>query len=194
MNLFDPFTLGRFFFFFDIISFLVPVPPSNLCYSLRVNHHQPNITVPYAEILAAAARYYSVYDNDDDNASIDTAKSNAPYSATPNTAKRFLSTSSRAALMSNGGKQSLSTLAGRLVANNGVFHNGNKRRQPLSTLAQLPSAPAIGHAFKGRIVSGAFQRTLDTSISRRGTSLIMSPADAVIAPWGRLLARLPRKW
>lgn len=164
----------------------------NLCYSLRVNHHQPNITVPYAEILAAAARYYSVYDDDDDNASIDTAKPNAPYSATPNSAKRFLSTFSRAALMSNGGKQSLSTLAGRLVAN-GVFDNGNKRRQPLSTLAQLPSAPAIGHAFKGRIVSGGFQRTLGTSISRRGTSLIMSPANAVVAPWGRLLARLPRK-
>jgi len=157
-----------------------------LLLSLRVNHQQPNITVPYAEILAAATDGYDI--------SFDTAKPNAPYSTTPNSGKRFLSTFSRAALMSTGGKQSLSTIAGRLVAD-GVFHNGNKR-QPLSTLAQLPLAvPAIGHAFKRRIVSGGFQSTtLGTSISRRGTSLIISPVNAVIASWGRLLARLPRKW
>ena len=193
MSLFDPSTLGRFLFSCHFFPRPVVRAALTFCYSLRVHHHQPNITVPYAEIVAAAARNYSVYD--DDNASIDTAKPNAPHSAPPNSAKRFLSTFSRAApLMSHGGKRSLSTLAGRLVAH-GVFDNGNKRQPPLATLAQLPSAPAIGHAFKGRIVSGGcFQRTTGTSISRRGTSLIMGPANAVIAPWGRLLARLPRKW
>jgi hypothetical protein len=92
--------------------------------------------------------------------------------------------------MFDGGKQALSTLAARRVAN-GVFARDNKR-QLLSTLAQTPSTPGSGRAVKG-LVSDDYHRTLGAAISR-GTPLTMSSSKAVIAPWGRLLARFPRKW
>ncbi|KAK0724269.1 hypothetical protein B0H67DRAFT_550084 [Lasiosphaeris hirsuta] len=154
-------------------------------FHIGASHYHPNITVPYTTILASAHRAFDCYGGYGD-ASIDTAKATRPSPITmPGSGKRLLSTLASASVpMSNGDKpRSLSILAGRLVAN-GVFSPGDKRR-PLSTLAD------------GRMVEGPMsygrQRTLGTAVSR-GPPLVASPVRAVTAPWGRLLARFPRKW
>jgi len=94
--------------------------------------------------------------------------------------------------MSDRGKQSLSTLAGRLVAN-GLFGHGGKR-QPVSTFTQPPSIRTSGHAVNGPAAPDGRQRALGTAFFGGRPPLATSPAKAVIAPWSRLLARLPRKW
>jgi len=105
--------------------------------------------------------------------------------------------------MSDRGKQSLSTLAGRLVAN-GVFrrrrHAGNKQ-QHLSTFTpqQSPSIHTGEDAVKEDrpvVAPEGHQRALGTAALPGGRIplLVTSPIRAMIAPWMRLLARLPRKW
>ncbi|KAK3346072.1 hypothetical protein B0T25DRAFT_550970 [Lasiosphaeria hispida] len=166
---------------------------------VRANHHQPNITIPYATLLASAIKGYRFCENEhllweSGNPSINTAKSTTPSSSIASgSGKRPLSTVPRSGPMSDRGKQSLSTLAGRLVAN-GLFGHGGKR-QPLSAFAQPPSIRASGHAVKGPAAPDGRQRALGTTTLFSGRpSLATSPAKAVTAPWSRLLARLPRKW
>lgn len=85
---------------------------------------------------------------------------------------------------------------------NTVFHHryaGNKQ-QYLSTFTQQP--PLI-HTSKDAvkddrpiITPDGHQRALGTATlpGYRTPLLVASPAGAMIAPWMRLLARLPRKW
>ncbi|KAK0724101.1 hypothetical protein B0H67DRAFT_549957 [Lasiosphaeris hirsuta] len=158
---------------------------------VRANHRQPNITIPYATILASAVKKYRFWDRG--IPSINTTKSTPPSSSIASgSGKRPPSTLPRSGPMSDRGKQSLSTLAGRLVAN-GLFGHGGKR-QPLSTFAQPPMIRASGHAFKGPAVPEGRQRALGTALFGGRPPLVTSPARAVIAPWSRLLARFPRKW
>jgi hypothetical protein len=70
-------------------------------------------------------------------------------------------------LMSDGSKPSLSPLAG-VSMTNGVFGPSHKRFPP------------------------ATQASSGITISRRPLR-VTNPATAVLAPWTRLLARLPRK-
>ena len=212
MSLFNPLASGMccfssfflsFFLSFFILLLRTPSPrssqtPLTFSYS-RANHHQPNITIPYASILASAITQYHSCENEylfwgNGNPSINTAKSTTPSSSiTSGSGKRPLSTLPRSGPMSNGGQQSsLSTLAGRLVAN-GLFSHGGKR-QPLSTFAQPPSILASGHAVKGPAAPDGRQYALGTARFGGRPPLATSPAKAVITPWSRLLARLPRKW
>ncbi|KAK0725611.1 hypothetical protein B0H67DRAFT_642001 [Lasiosphaeris hirsuta] len=142
--------------------------------NVRVNHHQPNITIPYATILASTIQKYRFWEYR--NQGINTAKSTTPSSS----------------IASGSGKRLLSTLAGRLVANR-LFDHGGKR-QPLSNFAQPSSVRASGHAVKGPAVPDGRQRALGTAFSSGRPPLVMSPARAVMAPWSRLLARFPPKW
>ncbi|KAK0711731.1 hypothetical protein B0H67DRAFT_555669 [Lasiosphaeris hirsuta] len=141
--------------------------------------HQPNITVLYATIIASAHKAYDNFSGHG-NASINTTRATAPSSIMLGSSKRLLSTLASGPI-SNGDKQSLSTLAGRLVAN-GVFSPGDKR-QSLSTLVG-------GHVVKRPMPYG-YQRTLGTAISR-GPHLVVSPVKAAITPWSRLLVRCLR--
>jgi hypothetical protein len=171
------------------------------------HHHQPNITIPYATILDSALKSYRHWQ--DDNPSTNTAKS-CTTATTPRSSiasgsgKRPSSTLPRSGPMSPGGgkKQSLSTLAGRLVAN-GLPHGhaGNNKQQSLSTFTQQPASIRAGEdAFKDnrrRVTPDDHQRTQGTTAlpGRRRSPLMASPAKIMMAPsCRRLLARLPRKW
>lgn len=111
----------------------------------------------------------------------------------------------------SGGKRSFSTLAGGNAAHktfgsippaSGKLGDGGKR--PLSTILALTGCHEVkgnnnnrlGNAGGSRVVSGYSTYQLPTgSAVFRSFPHMAKPAEAVIvAPWARLLARLPRKW
>ncbi|KAK3364381.1 hypothetical protein B0T25DRAFT_62277 [Lasiosphaeria hispida] len=102
--------------------------PDEFVRPLYVSRHHPNITIPYTTILASANKKYRFRGHS--NASINPTKASAPSSITLGNGKRPLSTLASGP-MPAGGKQTLSTHAGRLVANGLLGHGG--KRQPLST-------------------------------------------------------------
>ena len=192
------------FFFFFVQRRHNPFKRSSNPFSYsRADHHQPNITIPYAAIVTTAIKAYHFCSYDD----IDRANSTTPSSSITSGSSKRPSSTFPSGLMSNRGKQSLSTLAGRGVAN-GLFrhhHAGNKQQQHLSTFTQQqqqqqPPSIHIGEdAVKDDrpvVAPESHQRALGTAALPGGRIplLVTSPARAMIAPWMRLLARLPRKW
>jgi hypothetical protein len=111
----------------------------------------------------------------------------------------------------SGGRRSFSTLAGGNTANftfGSVPAGGGGSKRPLSTVSTL--SPLTSHRMvegintlgygggSSRFLSGcaASQRPAEPAISRPHHRFphLVNPADAIVAPWSRLLARLPRKW
>jgi len=101
----------------------------------------------------------------------------------------------------NGGKRSFSTLAAGNTAHK-RFGGGGER--PLSTVPALAgyheakgNNNTLGNIIGGsRVPSGrnAYQLPTESAVFCRFTHMTKPAEATILAPWARLLARLPRKW
>jgi hypothetical protein len=100
----------------------------------------------------------------------------------------------------NGGKRSFSTLAAGNTAHK-TFGGGGKR--PLSAISALAccheakgNSNMLGNAGGSRALSGrsAYQLPTESAVFRRFPHMTKPAEATILAPWARLLARLPRKW
>jgi len=100
----------------------------------------------------------------------------------------------------NGGKRSFSTLAAGNIAHK-RFGGGGKR--PLSTMPALVgyheaegNNNMLGNIGGSRVPSGrnAYQLPTESTVFCRFTHMTKPAEATILAPWARLLARLPRKW
>ncbi|KAK3343656.1 hypothetical protein B0T25DRAFT_303710 [Lasiosphaeria hispida] len=155
----------------------------------KADNRPASITVPYTAILS---RLRILYDIKEMDGSVHMSTGNSPKAAG-----------------GSRGARSLSTLAGGSTANRifGPVPGGGGSKRPLSTLPALPPLTSchmvkgintLGHGGGSRFRSGctASRRPTEPAVSRPYPlfSRMVNPAEATVAPWSRLLARLPRKW
>jgi len=100
----------------------------------------------------------------------------------------------------NGGKRSFSTLAAGNTAQK-TFGGGGKRH--LSTIPALAGCHEtrgnnnmLGNAGGSRVLSGhsVCQLPTESAVFCRFPHMTKPAEATILAPWARLLARLPRKW